>query len=214
MAFCSRRGWSWPCFGGRCWLASAKRGRGGRSRCRSRCSPSSCSICCTAWATHRRPRGTSGLWSATGTGRGWCPLWPAICTVVRSRTRAWWPGTGAVSRLLAAHASRRITVRVPRPQHLTLPVADFLQRWLQHVPGAPDAGRPGLWSLPSYPHGGACALSNPVGPAASARASAFGLADRLCPAWRRASRAMPHLRTDARVHGGHSTRRCSPRRVG
>ncbi len=41
--FCCRHGWSWPCFGARCWRRSGRPWRVARWPCPSRCGRSSCS---------------------------------------------------------------------------------------------------------------------------------------------------------------------------
>ena len=92
------------------------------------------------------------------------------------------------------------------PHQMTLPVADFLQRWLPPCPRAADAGRAVVWALPSQPRCGPGRLSCGAGPAAAGGASRAGLADGVCAAGGRPSGAVSHLRAAARVHRGDPAR--------
>src|SRR5262245_4629843 len=89
------------------------------------------------------------------------------------------------------------------PQRMTLPVADFLQRWLRHVPMPQDAGRAVVWAVPSQPRCGPGRLSCRAWPADAGGASSPGLADGVCAAGGRPSGAVSHLWAAARVYGCH-----------
>ena len=91
---------------------------------------------------------------------------------------------------------------------MTLSVADFLQRWLQHVP-APQTRVVRYYGLYHHTHTEALALlPGPPGATARGRAGASGVADGVCPAGGRPSRAVSGLRAAAGVHRRHPARRC------
>ena len=80
----------------------------------------------------RKTRGMCTFGSATATERVWSRILLATCGAARSKTPGWWPGTVTAHLHLscAAGGGRR----GPASPHVTLSVADFLQRWLLHVP--------------------------------------------------------------------------------
>ena len=118
-------------FRARCSTRSGRRGGVGPSCCRRCCGLSSGSTCSPAWGIHARAGGTYALWSATGTG--------GVITYLARYLRG---GPLKNARLVAWDGDRvTFTCRAPsreadgaQPglQQMTLPVADFLQRWL-HV---------------------------------------------------------------------------------
>src|SRR5712691_199880 len=75
-------------------------------------------------------------------------------------------------------------------------------------PCPPDARCTVLRAVPSYSHGDAGALPGPPGATARGRAGASGVADGVCPAWRRPSGTVSGLRSDAGVHRGHPAWGC------
>ena len=99
------------------------------------------------------------------------------------------------------------------PQRMTLPVADFLQRWLLHVP-VPQTRVVRCYGLyhPRTPRpwpSAARRLGN-----RRWRSRCAGLADGVCPAWGGPSRAVSHLWAAARVYGCHPAWRCAPAGAG
>ena len=92
---------------------------------------------------------------------------------------------------------------------MTLPVADFLQRWLLHVPVPQTRVVRSLWAVPSQPRGGPGRLSCGAWPAADGGASSAGLADGVCAAGRSPSGAVSHLWAAARVHRRDPARGCA-----
>ena len=94
-------------------------------------------------------------------------------------------------------------------QRITLPVADFLQRWLLHVPVPQTRVVRCYVAVSSDAHRGPGRL--PHGTWASARRGPreSGLADAVCPAWEAPSRAVSHLWPAARVYGCHPAWRCA-----
>ncbi len=101
----------------------------------------------------------------------------------------------------------------PGRQQMTLPVADFLQRWLLPCARAPDADRAVLWAVPCDADCGAGAVPRGARATAGGGPGGVGLADGVCPAWGGPSRAVSHLWPAARVYRGHPTWRCAPRLV-
>jgi len=69
------------------------------------------------------------------------------------------------------------------PQRMTLPVADFLQRWLLHVPVPPDADCAVLWAVPCDADCGAGSVPRGARATAGGGPGGVGLADGVCPAW-------------------------------
>jgi hypothetical protein len=67
-----------------------------------------------------------------------------------------------------------------------------------------------LWTVPSYPRGGAGALPGAGGAAARGYPGRARLADSLCPAGRGAPGTVSHLRAAAGVYRGHPAGRCAP----
>ena len=97
---------------------------------------------------------------------------------------------------------------------MTLPVADFLQRWLLHVP-VPQTRVVRCYGLYHPTHAEALTICRtafgqpPIGGPTSP-----GLADRVCPTGQRASGTVSHLRSAARVYQRHPAWRCATARTG
>ena len=71
----------------------------------------------------------------------------------------------------------------PGSQQMTLPVADFLQRWLLHVPVPPDADSAVLWAIPCDADCGSGFVPRGARATAGGGPGGVGLADGVCPAW-------------------------------
>ena len=95
------------------------------------------------------------------------------------------------------------------PQRMTLPVADFLQRWLLHVPVPQTRVVRCLWAVPSQPRCGPRRLPHGAWASAPGGPPASGLADGVCAAWGGPSGAVSHLWPAARVYGCHPAGRGS-----
>ena len=95
------------------------------------------------------------------------------------------------------------------PQRMTLPVADFLQRWLLHVPVPQTRVVRCLRAVPSKPRRGPRRLPHGAWATAPGGPPVSGLADGVCAAWGGPSRAVSHLWPAARVHGRHPAGRGS-----
>ena len=97
---------------------------------------------------------------------------------------------------------------------MTLPVADFLQRWLLHVPVPPDADSAVLWAIPCDADCGSGFVPRGARATAGGGPGGVGLADGVCPAWEGPSRTVSHLWPAARVYRCHLTWRCAPAGAG
>ena len=118
------------------------------------------------------------------------------------KNAGWWPGMASASPSPVARGRRRPTAG-SLPPRMTLPVADFLQRWLLHVP-VPQTRVVRSYGLYHHTHAEALArLPGAVGPAARGGPGRAGLADGVCPAGRRAPGTVSDLRAAAGVHRGH-----------
>ena len=123
--------------------------------------------------------------------------------VAPSRTPGCGPGMG-LCHLHLSRARGGVSVRGALRQRMTLPVADFLQRWLLHVPSPHTrrCGRMGSTIMPTPRRLPAVAPRSGKRPGAP---NGPGLAYRVCPTGRRASGTVCHLWSAPGVH------RCHPR---
>ena len=207
--FCSRHAWSWPCFGARCSAPSGGPLPGTRWCCQRPCVPSSFSIFSIGSATRRRPHGMCTFGALSSRSR---------CGHVSSAVPAGRPDQerppGGVRRRLRhlhlSHAAGGGRRRACRPQRMTLSVADFLQRWLLHVP-VPQTRVVRSYGLYHPTQAKALAVCRTaLGQLLGGGARAADLADGVCPAWGGPSRAVSHLRAAARVHRRYPARGAPP----
>jgi Transposase zinc-binding domain len=187
---------------------SGRPGRGARWPCPRRCARSSWAISCTAWALRQRPRGLGGAWSALATGPGG--------HVSGARAAGW----SAHKRAPRGLGRRPRHLPAPRPLGggrgpQRLAAADHLgRRRLSPAvaaagPQAAEPGRPGVRAVPSDADRGPGAEPHGARTTAGGAPGVAGLADGVCPARGRPSRAVSGLWADAGGHGGHPAGRCS-----